>query len=202
VIIPRRVLEQIAAGTVTLAFRRWRRPTVRAGGTLRTAVGVLAIDAVDPVDESDISPDEARRAGFRSRDALLAELARRPEGRLYRIALRLSGPDPRVALRERADLDDAEAAEVERRLARLDAAGRRGPWTVDLLRMIDARPAVRAADLAASAGLERDPFKADVRKLKELGLTESLDVGYRLSPRGAAVLARLSESPRTGSGSG
>ena len=29
-------------------------------------------------------------------------------------------------------------------------------------------------------------FKRDVRKLKELGLTESLPVGYRLSPRGRA----------------
>ena len=168
-IIPRPVLDQIAAGTVTLAFRRWRRPTVRAGGTLRTAIGVLAIDAVDPVDEADISPADARRAGFASRDALMAELARRPDGRLYRIAVRLSGPDPRVALRERADLDDAEAAQVARRLARLDAAGRRGPWTAGVLRLIAARPAVRAADLAASAGLERDRLKADVRKLKGAG---------------------------------
>jgi hypothetical protein len=50
---------------------------------------------------------------------------------------------------------------------------------------------VRAADLAAAAGRERHPFKTDVRKLKALGLTESLEVGYRLSPRGLALLARL-----------
>jgi hypothetical protein len=35
------------------------------------------------------------------------------------------------------------------------------------------------------------PFKRRVRQLKELGLTESLEVGYRLSPRGRTVLARL-----------
>jgi hypothetical protein len=35
-------------------------------------------------------------------------------------------------------------------------------------------------------GRETLPFKRDVRKLKELGLTESLEVGYRLSPRGRA----------------
>jgi hypothetical protein len=34
------------------------------------------------------------------------------------------------------------------------------------------------------------PFKLDVRKLKELGLTESLPVGYRLSPRGEFLLQR------------
>jgi hypothetical protein len=53
---------------------------------------------------------------------------------------------------------------------------------------------VRAGDLADACGRERLDFKLDVRKLKALGLTESLSVGYRLSPRGAAYLAR-SASP-------
>lgn len=57
--------------------------------------------------------------------------------------------------------------------------------------MIRDRPAVRAPDLAASVGRETLPFKRDVRKLKELGLTESLEVGYRLSPRGATVVRHL-----------
>ena len=51
------------------------------------------------------------------------------------------------------------------------------------------RTGVRAADLAESFGRETQPFKTDVRKLKNLGLTISLEVGYRLSPRGAAYLA-------------
>ena len=50
--------------------------------------------------------------------------------------------------------------------------------------LIAERPAVRAGDLADQLGRERLAFKADVRKLKALGLTESLDVGYR--PRRAA----------------
>jgi len=53
-------------------------------------------------------------------------------------------------------------------------------------------PAVLAATLAKRVGQERDFFKQNVRKLKELGLTESLEVGYRLSPRGRAYLARRS----------
>lgn len=52
-----------------------------------------------------------------------------------------------------------------------------------------AQPATRAADLAAGFGRETAPFKLDVRKLKHLGLTESLEVGYRLSPRGEAHLS-------------
>ena len=47
-----------------------------------------------------------------------------------------------------------------------------------------------------AAGRERHPFKTDVRKLKELGLTESLEVGYRLSPRGRALLDREPEQYR------
>ena len=59
-----------------------------------------------------------------------------------------------------------------------------------MLCLIADHPGVRAADLAARLQRETLPFKADVRKLKELGLTESLDVGYRLSPRGRAFLDR------------
>ena len=62
------------------------------------------------------------------------------------------------------------------------------PWTREALALIEANPARRAPDLAAELGRETAPFKRDVRKLKELGLTESLEIGYRLSPRGAALL--------------
>lgn len=178
------VLRRIGEGEVTLAFRRWRRPTVRAGGTLRTRIGVLAIESVEVVDESDVSDADARRAGALDREAVLREGPRdRP---LYRVEFRLAGPDPRVALRRRRKVSDDERAEIDARLARLDAASRHGPWTRAVLGLIAERPGTRAPDLAASMGRETAPFKADVRKLKELGLTESLEVGYRLSPRGRA----------------
>jgi hypothetical protein len=168
-------LRGIAAGSVTLAFRRWERPRVRPGTRLRTAIGVVAIDAIEPVEE--ITEADARRAGFDSPAEALRPLRR--EGTLFRIELHHDGPDPRVALRE----GEPTAEDV----ARLD---RMGPWTYEVLRAIAERPGVRAPDLAASFGRETRPFKADVRKLKELGLTESLPVGYRLSPRGRRLLAR------------
>ena len=183
-LIRRAVLDGIAAGTIDVQFRRWRRPTVKAGGTLRTKAGVLAIDSVEPIGEEDVTDEDARRAGAPDRETLLARL--RPEGQLHRIEFRLAGPDPRIALRERSEVSPAERAEIDARLARLDAASRHGPWTRTVLRLIDERPGTRAPDLAASLGRETAPFKADVRKLKELGLTESLEVGYRLSPRGRA----------------
>ena len=62
------------------------------------------------------------------------------------------------------------------------------------LRLIEAHPTRRAGDLADMVGRERQPFKADVRKLKNLGLTQSLEIGYRLSPRGEASLRRRDAS--------
>jgi hypothetical protein len=178
-------LAAIAAGEVTVAFRRWKRPMAKAGGRQHTPIGLLAFDAVERVD--DITPADARRAGFADPAAAWAMLRNR-EGDLYRIALRLAGPDPRIALREDAALSDADRAEIAARLARLDHASSHGPWTEATLRAIAAAPGTRAADLAEGFGRERLAFKADVRKLKALGLTESLEVGYRLSPRGRAYL--------------
>ena len=80
-------------------------------------------------------------------------------------------------MREQAALTEEDVAELTRRLARLDRASTHGPWTDAVLRLIAERPAVRAGDLAESLGRERLAFKADVRKLKALGLTESLEVG-------------------------
>jgi len=185
------VLDGIADGTISLAFRRWARPRVRIGSRLRTAVGVLEIDAVEEIVVADITLKDARRAGFSSRDDLLRALDQRADGSVYRIELHLVGSDPRAELRERDALTDAELGDVQGRLARLDAASRHGSWTKTVLRLIHDQPAVRAGDLAPTMGQDTPSFKRDVRKLKELGLTESLEVGYRLSPRGHAVLLRL-----------
>ncbi len=57
--------------------------------------------------------------------------------------------------------------------------------------MIDRHPAVVSTVLAAEMGVDRPVFKLDIRKLKESGLTESLEVGYRLSPRGKRLLSYL-----------
>lgn len=180
----------IETGSITLAFRRWTNPAVKAGGTLLTPIGQLAIEAVDRVDAGDITEEEAIAAGFSSARSLRAELAKRDRGDVYRVRLSLAGPDPRIALRE----ETPEGAALEALLARLavmDARRRSGPSSRQILAVIRDRPGVLAAELAESLGEERAPFKARVRKLKALGLTESLTVGYRLSPRGNAVFDAL-----------
>ena len=188
--LPPRTLEAIADGRVDLAFRRWERPMCKPGGSQRTQIGVIGFEAVGVVPREAVTDDAARRAGFDSAAELLGFLDRRAAGEIYRVQLRLIGPDPRVALRE-AVPDDAQLADLQRRLARLDRASNHGPWTRQALEIIERNPERRAGDLATELGRERLPFKVDVRKLKELGLTESLPIGYRLSPRGRAVLQRL-----------
>ena len=192
----------LADGTVTVTFRRWRRPRARVGARHRTPAGILAVDAVTEVDPAAISDDDARAAGFGSRAELLTRLDRHEEGPVYRVDFHHAGADPREALRRADDLPEAELAGLLARLGRLDRAGRDGPWTAATLRLIGDRPGVRAAELAAAVGRERHPFKTDVRKLKELGLTESLEIGYRLSPRGRALLSRLGTSAPSAGGGG
>ncbi|CEJ14846.1 MarR family protein [bacterium YEK0313] len=181
------VLDRIARGEVRLAFRRWTKPTVRAGGTLRTAVGVLAIEAVDEVPPESLTEADAVAAGFGSLGALTADLGTR-EGRLYRIAFARAGDDPRIALRGADRLDAGEQAALAARLHAWDARSPSGPWTLQALRLIGGRDGITAAEIADRLGVEKLALKTRIRRLKELGLTESLAVGYRLSPRGRAFL--------------
>jgi hypothetical protein len=192
-LFPQRVLEGVADQTISLAFRRWDRPRVKPGTLIRTRIGVIRIDSVDEVDPDSITDVDARAAGYRDASELVTELDNRGGGSVYRVQVSLRGPDPRVALRDDAALSEEAVQAIRASLERMDRARRSGPWTLAVLRMIQEQPAVRAPDLAAQLGREKRPFKADVRKLKELGLTESLDVGYRLSPRGKAFLASVEQ---------
>ena len=190
-LLTRATLEAIAADTVTLAFRRWRRPTVRTGGTLTTAVGMLSIDDVSPVDLGDITESDARASGHADLKTLRGLLSKGAGRTVYRIALRRRGPDPRIALRA-AVPSAADMDRIEARMARWDSASPSGPWTRKVLRLLGRRPGVRAPDLAQRIGMETLRFKTNVRKLKGLGLTESLTLGDRLSPRGETSRARTS----------
>jgi hypothetical protein len=187
----RDILQGIAEGRVTLAFRRWRRTPPADGSSLRSPVGVLSLDRITVVDEGDITIDDVRRTGM-SLDELRASIG--GAGTLVRIELRLTGDDPRIALRERLP-DSAELEVVVARLARIDAACPT-PWTTQYMQLIADQPGIVSRALAPQVDTGVPPFKRRVRQLKELGLTESLEVGYRLSPRGRAVLECLVSDPR------
>jgi hypothetical protein len=191
VLFAQRFAEPIARGEVDLTFRRWKRAQVRPGRPYRTLVGRLEVDEVCEVEPRGVTDDEARRAGFETADALLAEAGRHAEDGtpLFRVRFhRLDEPDPRSALAATPP-SSSEADDVAGKLDAMDRRSGHGPWAWATLRAIAADPGRRAPDLAAAFGRETAPFKTDVRKLKALGLTHSLPVGYELSPRGQAVLA-------------
>jgi hypothetical protein len=187
--IPRAVLDGVVAGELDLAFRRWTRPMHRVGGSQRTSVGVISFEEVDVVELDAITEDDARRAGTEL--SRLREILERKAGDVYRIRMGFAGDDVRLTLREKSRLSPRQRDEIVATLAGMDARSKRGPWTRQHLELIDARPGELAETIAASIGRTKLPFKADIRRLKELGLTESLRPGYRLSPRGRAVLRHL-----------
>jgi len=150
---------------------------------------VLA-ETVDVVTPAEITLAQARDAGYPSLDSLVSDLRGDASLPLYRIRFRpVDGPDPRDELAATVTITDADATAIAARLGRMDAASKRGPWTRDVLEQIARQPGLVSTVLAAELDWDRADFKLHVRRLKELGLTISLDVGYRISPRGAAYLA-------------
>ena len=186
-------LARIRHGEIDLAFRRWDRPRVRVGTRMRTGIGLVEVTSVDVVDERSLTADDARRAGAPSVEALTTSLAHRPDDPIHRVGLRWAGPDPRESLREEVP-DAAEVTRIRAWLDRLDGSAGT-PWTRDTLAIIGRNPGRRAPELADELGRDTGSFKRDVRKLKEKGLTQSLDIGYLLSPRGAAVLGSGAHAP-------
>jgi hypothetical protein len=173
----------IADGSITVTFRTWKRAQAKAGGRYRVAGMLIEVGDVRQVAVGEITVDDARRAGAADLDALLSRLdACDP---VWRIDFVLVGADDRIALRTGTD-------DIDKVMARLSRLDRNGAWTRTTLQLIERYPGIVSTTLARHAGQDRATFKANVRKLKELGLTESLEVGYRLSPRGEAVLRELS----------
>jgi len=191
VLFEARFASGIVDGSITVTFRRWKRRQAIAGNRYRTIAGIIEVYAVDTVTEAQITAADARRAGYPSPRELVADLRGEPGMPITRVRFHhVDEPDPRSVLAATADLTADDVAELDRRLVRLDRASRSGPWTMAVLEAIRRQPERRAGDLAAGLGRDKEPFKLDVRKLKNLGLTQSLLVGYRLSPRGEAYLRR------------
>jgi len=59
------LLEDIKAGKIDVIFRRWNRPTVKTGGTLKTKLGQLSILSVTDMSADDVTDADAKRAGFK-----------------------------------------------------------------------------------------------------------------------------------------
>lgn len=189
-LLNRDTAEGIANGTITLVLRRWDVPRAKAGGTQRTSAGTVRIDAVTQYPGSHrVTAAQARAAGYPDAKSAQADLDRRPARHTYAIEVSYLAPDERPELAADDRLTETDVAVISSRLKRWDKAAET-PWTREYLTLIAANEAVRAPDLAVRLGLDTARFKRRVRQLKGLGLTISLDVGYRISPRGRAFLGR------------
>lgn len=190
-LLNRDTAEGIAMGTITIVLRRWDIARVKPGGTQRTSTGTIRIDAVtEHPGDYRVTASQARAAGYPDASSAQEALDRRQAGHTYVIEVSYLGRDERPELAADDRLGDADVEAISARLRRWDAAAGGSGWTRQYLELVAANEAVRAPDLAARMGLDTPRFKRRVRQLKGLGLTISLDVGYRISPRGRAYLAR------------
>ncbi len=190
----KRFHQGLVDGSVTLTVRLWDKPHVKAGGRYRVhPIGVVEVDSISRIPLGGLTDDDAKRAGFVDLTELIdyaRPVAKGPltaQTPVFKVDLHHGSDGDRVPLALDTELDRAAVEELCRKLARMDA---KGPWTRATLRLIARRPKIAASKLAASIGRETEPFKIDVRKLKKLGLTESFEVGYDLSPRGRAFLRK------------
>jgi hypothetical protein len=185
---------KVEAGEVSVTYRAWQSPRVRVGQRYRVGAGSILIDSCEPVPVASISDEDAIVAGFPDCEALIRAAAyRRPAGLaypdvLYRIVFSYDGSAKKGPDTE--TLSDDEAAVLVKKLDAMDERSSHGPWTWATLREIGDNPGLVSTQLAENLQRERFELKADIRKLKALGLTTSLLVGYELSPRGQALLDR------------
>ena len=177
----------IIEGTITVTFRAWKKALAVPGGRHRIWGHLIEIDDVRVIPASAITDADARRAGEINAAKVRTRLGADGKDPIYRIGFHYVGPDDRIGLRNSAEaLTDERRAEIQARLDRMDRASKGGPWTTKSLRLIATYPGLVSTVLARQLGQDRPAFKINVRKLKELGLTESLEIGYRLSPLGLA----------------
>lgn len=183
-------------GSVTLSFRQWPKARVKPKGRYRVhPIGVVEVDAISRTTLGQISSADAKLAGFADTSELVAYVgqvavvAPSDDLAMFRIELHYGGDGDRVEHALDDMLTDEDVVVLEEKLARIDG-GAAGPWTRKVLKLIQKRPRIAASQLATSLGLETLPFKTGVRKLKKLGLTQSFEVGYEVSPRGVAFLKR------------
>jgi len=182
-------LNGIKSGKITYAFRRWEKPNVKKGSTMKTALGVIRVTDVVPIKDNSITKADATKAGYESLELLMKDLNKGTSGTIYKVKVKYQSEDPRLELREKTELSDLEFQKLRAKLARLDKT--RGPWVLKVMRLIKQYPERRAGDLAEVMQMDKFDLKVNVRKLKNLGLTISHEIGYSLSPLGEIVMEGL-----------
>lgn len=184
-------LNQIKTGEISLAFRKWKRPSVKKGTLMNTSIGQVQILDITKIDISSITEKDALKSGFNDLNALIAVLNSRDGGQIYKVEVSYSNPDPRIELRNDSEITQTDFDKIKAKLNRLDKYSRSGNWTLHILGAIMENPKLSAGQLAEKTGKEKEWLKTNIRKLKNIGLTVSHNPGYTISPRGKIFMEKL-----------
>jgi hypothetical protein len=182
---------RVVAGEITVTWRLWKYAHVKAGRVYGLGTGSIEVGEVKAVRVAEVSDADARDVGLPDAESLIERTSSHtgrevtPDTILYRVQFSYR---PQPVERPRLSIP-----EIAQRLDRLDASSPVGPWTVAILRLIEENPGRVARKLAVELSLPTVYFKTNVRKLKALGLTVSLPVGYELSEVGQTYLDSLDD---------
>lgn len=180
--------DAVADGRITVTFRLWKRAHAKVGGRYTVGSVVIEVDSIEMIPFHAVTKRDLKLAGMPTKDALRERAAHAgpidDDTLVYRIEFHVVGAKPTKAA---ALFDDGHVALVNTKLDAMDARSKAVAWTRATLSLIGAHEGKVSTDLAVQMDRPRMDFKADVRKLKALGLTESLEVGYRLTPLGRRI---------------
>ncbi len=188
-------LHGIKSGNISLAFRRWKKATVKKGTLLKTSIGLIEIVDITTINEIEITNKDVQKSGFESINQLLNSLRQNDKGKIYKIEVRFHSPDPRIELREQ-NLTEEKFFELKEKLARFDKFSKKGHWTEMILQIIKDNPYLHAIGISKLTGFDKEWLKLHIRKLKNSGLTISHKVGYELSPLGRQFVEKLVKEKR------
>ena len=176
---------RIVSGELTATLRTWKRSQASIGGQYNIPpYGAIEVSDIDEKPLEAIDAETLRRACYENIEAAADRLRIPPSQSVFVVSFRYLGKDL-VKQPDTSQTDAGDLVDIAAKLRRMDA---RTSWTRETLTLIAAHPGTRAGDLAPEVNQDLATFKRNVRKLKTLGLTESLETGYRLSPRGRQLL--------------
>lgn len=184
-------LSGIKSGKITLAFRKWQRASVKCGSLLHTSIGLVEIHKIETVNENDITNKDALNAGFTDKKQLLKSFTHNSAGTIFKISVGYRSADPRIKLREQTELSEQHFIDLKKKLKRLDKFSKQGNWTEKILLTIKENPNLHAIGISKLTGFEKEWLKRNIRKLKNLGLTISHNVGYEISPFGKLFIEKM-----------
>jgi hypothetical protein len=92
-VFTKRLRERVRSGEITCSVRMWTRPHVKVGGRYPMEDGEIVVESIASIELGDVTPELARRSGFKSVVDLLG-IAQHGSGRnLYLVTFHYEDGD-------------------------------------------------------------------------------------------------------------